>query len=88
MQSLSEFYQRYLEHELVKDGHAIDFYRTACWAWRPSPVLLFELKHYAVAALRVPLAVTWLTVYRQLHIPVKDPRPSRPFGKQLGGCDL
>ena len=44
MQSLSEFHSGYLENELVKGGHATDFYRTACWAWDPSPVLLFDLK--------------------------------------------
>ena len=44
MQSLSETDRDYLEHELVKGGNAIDFYRTAGWAWDPSPVLLFEPK--------------------------------------------
>ena len=33
-------------------------------------IVIFETK----AALRVPLAVTWLTVYRQLHIGA-PPRP-------------
>ena len=40
MQTLSESYKRYLEHELVKGRHAIDLSRTAGWAWDPSPVLL------------------------------------------------
>ena len=44
MQSLSETDREYLEHELVKGGHAIDFYGTAGCAWDPSPVLLFEPK--------------------------------------------
>ena len=35
-----------------------------------APVLLFEYKH-TVLALRVLLAVTWLTVYRQLQIPAQ-----------------
>ena len=39
MQSLSEFYKRYLEHELVKVGHATDLSWTAGWAWDPSQVL-------------------------------------------------
>ena len=38
MQSLSETDREYLEHELVKGGHAIDFYQTAGLAWDPSPV--------------------------------------------------
>ena len=42
MQTLSDIKQGYLEHELVKGGHAIDFYGTAGWAWDPSPVLFFE----------------------------------------------
>ena len=35
--------------------------------------LFFPLEQRGVLglALRVPLAVTWLTVYRQLHIPVR-----------------
>ena len=44
MQSLSEPDREYLEYELIKGGHAIDVYRTAGWAWGPSPVLLFEPK--------------------------------------------
>ena len=44
MQILSDFDKRYLEHELVKGGHAIDLSGTAGWAWDPSPVLLFEPK--------------------------------------------
>ena len=40
------------------------------------------------AALRVPLAVTWLTVYRQLHIPVKEPRPAAPSGKNVWQGDF
>ena len=42
MQTLSDIKQKYLEHELVKGGHATDLYGTAGWAWDPSPVLLFE----------------------------------------------
>ena len=44
MQNLSETDKEYLEHELVKGGHATDFYGMAGWAWDPSPVLLFEPK--------------------------------------------
>ena len=44
MQILSDFDKRYLEHELVKCGHATDLYGTAGLAWGPSQVLLFELK--------------------------------------------
>ena len=44
MRILSDIDKRYLEHELVKGGHAIDFYGMAGWAWDPSPVLLFEPK--------------------------------------------
>ena len=32
-------------------------------------MILVRLQISLEAALRVPLAVTWLTVYRQLHIP-------------------
>ena len=32
MQSLGEFYHRYLEHEPVKHRHAIEVYGTARWA--------------------------------------------------------
>ena len=46
MQTLSEFYKRYLEDELVKGGHATDLYGSAGWALGPSPVLLFESKLY------------------------------------------
>ena len=35
-----------------------------------------EAPGVAGLALRVSVAVTWLTVYRQLHIPVKITRPA------------
>ena len=35
------------------------------------------------AALRVPLAVTWLTVYRQLHILAQGDRPSPMAGTNV-----
>ena len=47
MQSLVEFYHRYLEHELVKGRPRPTFYGTAGGARHPAPVLLFELKLYS-----------------------------------------
>ena len=41
------------EHARVKHGQATENYRTIGRIIAPAPVLLFELKHYTVAALRV-----------------------------------
>ena len=39
-------------------------------------------------ALRVSLAVTWLTVYRQLHIPVRIVLAQRRIGNYVWAGDL
>ena len=61
---------RTVETEVV-DGVELPAYRAdlvngiVCCPW------LVRLSLVIPAALRVPLVVTWLTVYRQLQIPVK-----------------